>query len=240
MTVSLQTNLPIRAQQSWRRYWTSICMMISQLVRCAMSPRGLGSAPLGKCMRAVGRQLTFRPPARPCAVVFGVGCSLVGRAQRCGNDSRTLTKAEFIAYLMDPKFPDPVPPLQKQLCDAAGADYIWAELEGSEDYCQCGTSLYESSRTADEIEVECTTLWKPEQIASMRTCGAHTSEITSVCMMHTVIPEGDTVTDVYTVHCEHEDCQLPNILPHGEYIYYHHQLMCGGHSIHTDGTERYL
>ena len=130
--------------------------------------------------------------------VFGPGCVLLGRNQRCGPEEVQLTAAELEEFV-------------------SGTGKLFPG--GSEYVATCAIDLL--TVVANNASVpECTRAWGADEITSMTSCtSVHLQRFNNECVENRIMSDGDTVVDEYEYKCGEgaaaHRCTIDTLLPRG-------------------------
>jgi hypothetical protein len=132
--------------------------------------------------------------------VFGPGCMLLGRNQRCGPTEVMLTKEELAEFVtgVGKLFP-------------GGDEYV----------ATCAHDML--TVVANNASVpECTRAWGDDEITAMMSCtSVHFQRFQDVCVDNVIMSEGDTVVDTYEYRCglgmQADRCTIDDLLPRGTF-----------------------
>ena len=125
--------------------------------------------------------------------VFGPGCVLIGRNQRCGPDEVQLDADELEEFVdgRGKLFP-------------GGSDYV----------ATCAQNML--TIVANNASVPaCTRAWSADEIVSLSSCtSVYFSRFANVCLDNQIMSDGDTVVDTYEYKCG-GGCTIGTLLPRG-------------------------
>lgn len=130
--------------------------------------------------------------------VFGPGCVLIGRNQRCGPNEVQLDGSELEEFIggRGKLFP-------------GGSNYV----------ATCAQNMLQIVANNASVP-ECTKAWSRDELAAMTSCtSVHLAMFTGVCIDNQISSDGNTVVDSYEYKCGEEaasnTCNIDTLLPRG-------------------------